>query len=267
MSDNFKYKPHLPKEKEYLEDVARTISERAPLEEIKFEYLTDVLGSLDFSGNPYEFVSLENLNPESLQSLVEKSFLKINSIKLTDDIKEKLFRLWDYLSESDSLEQSDLIFVFGGPGLQRVNEAVGLYKEGRANRILFTGRMASYMKDIDVTEAEYYAGVAKDQGVPTENIILETEAKNTPENAANSIKILKTTNFLPSKVILVTIAYHMRRSYLTFKSAADWNPKLIRHPVASEKYTKENYFLDKNGWSYVFFEYIKIYGARLMKHF
>jgi uncharacterized SAM-binding protein YcdF (DUF218 family) len=144
---------------------------------------------------------------------------------------------------------------------------VRLWQEGLAEKILFTGQQASYMKDVDVTEAEYYAQIAKLAGVPESALILEVCAKNTPENVRNSIKELHKVNFLPKKIILITLAYHMRRSYLTFKSAAEWDPILIKHPVASAKFTREDYFKSSEGWSYVFFEYIKMYGARLMKHF
>ncbi|TSC91422.1 MAG: hypothetical protein CEN90_551 [Parcubacteria group bacterium Licking1014_17] len=271
MPKDSEYKPNLPTDKKYLSDVAKTIKEREPFEKIRFEYLTDALSSLGFSEDPYSLVSLNNLNPGSLKNLVSRSFEKINSAELTGRIKDNLIRLWDYLAEEDKLEKAELIFVFGAFGLQKVDEAIKLWKDGFGSKILSTGQKASYMKDVDVTEAEYYAEIAKKEGVPEDNLILETLAKNTPENAVNSISKLREIGFLPKKIILITLTYHMRRSYLTFKSAAKsvvgWDPVLIRHPVPSVKYTRENYFKDPDGWSYIFFEYIKMYGARLMKHF
>ena len=67
--------------------------------------------------------------------------------------------------------------------------------------------------------------------------------------------------------ILIQIAFLMRGAYLSFKTAADWNPELIKYPARSAKYTREDYFTKKDGWTYVFFEFIKLYGARLMRHF
>jgi hypothetical protein len=267
MSDKLDYKPNLPSDKEYLTGVAKSITEREPLEKIQFEYLTDTLQALDITENPYDLVSKENLNPEALKALVDESFSHIQSGEITLELKEKLSRLWDYLAEEDPLEKANLIFVFGGPGIQRVNEAVSLYKKGYASRILFTGQKASYMERVDVTEAEHYGNLAREQGVSEGDIILETGAKNTPENATKSVAILKASGQLPERIILITLPYHMRRSYLTFKSVADWHPKLIRRVIPSAKYTRENYFADKNGWSYVFFEYMKLWGARLMRHF
>lgn len=267
MPDDSDYRPNLPKEKKYLEEIAKEINKRAPLEDIKFRYLTDLLSLLGFREDPYKLVSLEDPNPESLQRLTEGSFIKLNSTELTDETTKGLSRMWDYLSESDPLEISNLLFVFGGPEPQRINEAIKLYKEGYASRILFTGQRSSYMKEVEVTEAEYYASVAEKQGVPKKDIILETKARNTPENAINSVKILKADNFLPSRIIIITLAYHMRRCYLTLKSSADWNPKIIRHPMDPLKFSKNDYFRNKDGWSYVFYEFMKLYGARLMGHF
>lgn len=262
----FSYKPHLPNDKNYLSNVAKIIKKRNNTEEIRFDYLTEFLDSISL-GSPYPLISLDNLRTDSLQNLVLQSFEKINSAKLTEGDKDRLFRLWDYLAEADALEPAELIFVFGGPGTHRVDEAVKLWKEGLGSKILFTGHKASYMKDIDMTEAEYYAEIAIKKGVPENNLILETAAKNTPENVVNSILKLKQISFLPEKIILITLAFHMRRSYLTFKSAAEWNPILIRHPVVFSKHSRENYFKDFEEWSYVFFEYVKMYGARLMGHF
>ncbi len=51
--------------------------------------------------------------------------------------------------------------------------------------------------------------------VPDERIISETESRNTRENALYTKKILKKIN--AQKVILVTSAFHMPRSYAVFK--------------------------------------------------
>ena len=126
---------------------------------------------------------------------------------------------------------------------------------------------ASYMKEVDIAEAEVFAQVAEKEGVPASDIILEKEAVNTVENATKSIELLKRLGELPQRIILIQIAYQMRRAYLTFKAASDWNPELIKHPAPSGKFKREDYFISKDGWSYIFNEFIKLYGARLMKHF
>jgi len=264
---NEKYKPFLTSDANYLKTIAAKIREKPPLEEIKFEYLNDVLRILGINDKVYPNISLENLKSDYIQNLIKKSFPRLKKVKVKDELKNAIDRLWDYLSESDPLEKSDLIFVFGGQGPDRVHEAIKLYKKGYGNKILFTGQKASYTPNVNITEADFYAGIAKKEGIKDENLILEKKAINTVENVLNSIKILKKMNYLPQKIILINHSFQMRRAYLTFKTEAFWNPKLTRRSVAAEKYKKENYYKEIEGWSFVFYEYIKLYGARLMKHF
>jgi|GEM_PF-3436844 len=267
MADN-QYKAFLPTDPEYLKKTAEQIKEKLPIEEIKFDTLNKTLKCFGIESDPYSMVSLASLKTEDVQKVVTESFGKISSFdKFSLEQQEALCVLWDYLSESDPIEKCDLIFCFGGQGEDRVNKAIELYKQGYAPKILFTGQKASYMTNVDASEADYYAQKAVDAGIPLDALILENEAINTVENAVKSVKLLREMDFLPQSIILINHSFQMRRSYLTFKTNADWNPKLMRLAVNAEKYTKDNYYKDIEGWSFVFYEYIKLYGARLMKHF
>lgn len=260
------YKPFLPTNKEYLKKVARVIEEKTPLEDIPFNLLNEAISALGIDDNPYDLLNPDDLKVELVQLIVNKTFEVIQG-GVSDTTKEKLGALWDYLCESDPLQKSDLIFVFGGGGETRPKEAVKLYKEGWAPKILFTGQKPSYVKEVEMTEAESFAEVAKKAGVPEKDILLEKEANNTVENATKSVTLLKQLGQLPKRIILIQIAYQMRRAHLTFKAVSDWNPELIKHPAPSAKFRREDYFMNKDGWSYIFFEFIKLYAARLMKHF
>ncbi len=200
-TDNKSYKPFLATDKEYLKKVAGAIEAKAPLEDIPFNLLHDVINSLGFDDNPYELLNPDNLQIEAVQPIVDKVFDAI-SRGVSKTTKEKLYALWDYLCESDPLEKSNLIFVFGGGGETRPKEAARLYKEGLAPKILFTGQKASYMKDATLTEAEAFANIAEREGVPKEDIILEKEAVNTVENATKSVAILRRIGNLQKKLSL-----------------------------------------------------------------
>lgn len=269
MTDNKKdssYRPFLATDPEYLKKVAGALEQKAPIEDIDFGLLNEAISSLGFDDDPYVLLDPDNLKADGVQPIIDKTFESIQK-GVSEVQKEKLWALWDYLCEADPLQKSDLIFVFGGGGETRPKEAARLYKEGWAGRILFTGHKGSFMKDVEITEAEAFANIAIREGVPPEDIILEKESLNTVENATKSIALLKDQGELPKRLILIQIAYQMRRAYLTFKTAADWNPELIKHPAPSGKFKREDYFLSKDGWSYIFLEFIKIYGARMMKHF
>lgn len=267
MNQRDEYKPKLPSDKDYIQGVASSIERKEQLEDVRFELLNNALIAVGVDEDPYVLVRADGFDADAIQRIADSAYEKINSGKLSDEVKEKVFALWDYLTEADPLQKADLIFVFGGGGTTRPVLAAQMYKEGWAPKILFTGRHASYMKDEHKSEAELFAEVAHENGVPTADIILEIEAKNTPENAINSVKLLKEQGVLPKSIILTQIEYQMRRAYLTFRAVANWKPELIRRPAPSAKFKRENFWTDKNGWSYVFLEYIKMYGARQMGHF
>ena len=236
-------------------------------ENIRFELLTNAMKSIGMEENPYDLVVLENTNIDQVNELNNKVFDIISDLELSQDSIDKLNQLWDYLAQSDPIEKSDLIFVFGGMGLNRVRAAVKLYNEGYAPKIMFTGKKASYMGDMEISEAEMYRDEAIKMGIPKEDIIIETEAINTPENAVNSIKLLREMGSLPEKIILVSSKFHMLRCYLTFKAASiEWKPKLMRYSVEPLSANGDNFYKIKDGWSYLFYEYIKIYYSRLLGH-
>ncbi len=261
------YQPHLPTDRSYLEKVAKSVKPKEKLEDIRFEYLNEFLHALGFDEDPYSMMSIEAMNSVELQKLLDEVLNDLKQTVLNGNITQKLYQLWDYLAEPDPLKGSDLIFVFGGSGSARAHEAVRLYRLGLAPKIMFTGKHASYMEDSDLSEAEYAAQYATDHGVLSDDIILETTSKNTPENAINGLQILSDMKLSPKRIILVTNQHHMRRSYYSFKAALDSPIELIRQPCIPEKFNRETFFKSKEGLNYVIYEYIKMYGARLMKHF
>ncbi len=261
-----KPRPNLNSDPEYINKIQNLITKKDSIEEIHFKYLNEALTELGITSDIYKDFSLESI-PEKTKLSIEKAFEYIENNELSGEAMSKIYRLWDYLTESDTLEKADLIYVFGGISELALREAIRIKNEEYAPKILFSGKYGSYMKDVELSEAEKYANLAIDAGVHEGDIIIEKESINTPENIVNSAKILHEMNFLPNKVIAVSLPYHMKRASLTMKGGFDWEFQLIRHPGLSAKYTRENYFKDKNGWTYICYEFIKLYGARQMGHF
>ena len=77
--------------------------------------------------------------------------------------------------------------------------------------ILFTG--GRVFKDSG-PEAEIAKRILTDLGVPEKDIILETESLTTGQNAKYSAEIIRARGFM--EPVLVTSAFHMRRSVLNF---------------------------------------------------
>jgi len=257
-------KPFITHDKEYIQKVAESISKKAPLEDIPFHYLTDVLTKLGINETPFDFKDADQFDSELINNLAHRSFNAIPQT-LSDDFLSALYRLWDYLAESDDLKPADLIFVFGSANEESPKKAVKLYLEKFASQIMFTGHSAAYQEKMGTSEAERFAKIAEQLGVPRDAMILETQSRNTPENVINGIKLLKERGLKPESIILITYSFHMRRAYLTFRGVLDWNAKLLRQSVASDG--RENFFRDEKRWTYVFFEFVKIYAGRMMKHF
>jgi uncharacterized SAM-binding protein YcdF (DUF218 family) len=95
-------------------------------------------------------------------------------------------------------------------GADRFLHTLQLYRLGKVNKILITGGKGFLMDEM-VPEAEQLRCIMLMAGVPEEDIIVETGAVNTRENAMYAAQVLRQH---PSwkKVLLVTSAFHMRRS-------------------------------------------------------
>ncbi|MBX4189042.1 YdcF family protein [Candidatus Parcubacteria bacterium] len=207
-------RPHLHSDSNYIQRVKGLLHSHEELEVLHFEYLEDTLKSLGFEINLEESYTGETVG-DVIPKIIDQAFEHITTHPPNKEVLEKILQLWDYLAENDTLENADLIYVFGGIGEAAVKEALKLKNEGYAPKILFSGKKASYMADVEITEAEKYAEIAIEAGISKEDILIENESVNTPENIVNSAKLLHSLNFLPKKVIAVSLPYHMKRAGLS----------------------------------------------------
>lgn len=177
---------------------------------------------------------------------------------------DELVRAWEpvspdyYLSE----EKYDVAIVLGGIGriderqkrfdftysADRLFQTLELYYRGRVKQILFTGGSGS-IRFPEHKEAEYVKKYLQTIKIPDSCMIMESESKNTYENAVYSKKILDSLQFKGS-ILLVTSAFHMPRALAVFKKAGyinitpyqtnrisgprriDWDHCLIPNPEA-----------------------------------
>lgn len=131
---------------------------------------------------------------------------------------------WDW--ERDRLEFSEIA--------DRLLEGIRLYKLGRIEQLV----LASDGSIIDCENAVGMKGnpegmmvFLKAMGMPEEDIILETKAWNTQENATFTLELLgDSLKTVPS--LLITSAVHMRRSIATFHRAGiPSDPHITDTPV------------------------------------
>jgi len=116
----------------------------------------------------------------------------------------------------DTGENADCIIVLGSikAAKYRVPVAVDAYKAGRASKVMLCGGKLRDFPEGQCSEAEHMRKAALEAGVAAEDILLESSSQNTVENILFAMAQLQRVLWLNKicKVILVTTAYHMRRS-------------------------------------------------------
>jgi uncharacterized SAM-binding protein YcdF (DUF218 family) len=110
-------------------------------------------------------------------------------------------------------EPRDRVYFF--KGADRVVHACQLYKLGKINKILVSGGSSKLINNI-YKEADNLYDFLVMCDVNPDDIILENRARNTYENAIYSSELLK-TGFPGKRHLVITSAFHLRRSLLCFK--------------------------------------------------
>lgn len=179
---------------------------------------------------------------------------KLISLPATDENIRKL--LYDGLDYDGS--SADLIMVLGSRKAceYRLPEAVRLYNEGKAPRILLSGGQVQKTSMGRMAEWESMKNAALAMGVPESDMLIEKWSKNTAENFKFTDELLM--GYLPEgiTIILVTTAYHMRRAMCLAKKLM---PKyeFIPCPVQKGSAAKENWYRTDKGRQTVLDEWRK----------
>lgn len=100
--------------------------------------------------------------------------------------------------------------VYFQRGADRVTHTLQLYKLGIIEKILISGGSGSIAQR-SRQEADEIADALILMGVPQSDILIENQTRNTHESAV-AVKAMLQNNYLPSDCLLITSAYHMRRS-------------------------------------------------------
>jgi uncharacterized SAM-binding protein YcdF (DUF218 family) len=150
-------------------------------------------------------------------------------------------KLWDYHHMHHTLENADCILVLGSHDLRVAERGADVYLQGLAPIIIFSGGLGNVTKGIwTETEADKFATIALDKGVPPEAIFIENKSTNTGENILFTQQLLKDKHLDLHNFIVVQKPYMERRSYATFKK--HWPDKhlLVTSPqIAFEDYPNE----------------------------
>ncbi len=101
--------------------------------------------------------------------------------------------------------------------VDRLMQAVTLYKDGKIRKILISGGSGSILES-DALEAPILRDYLVKLGIPDSCILTEKYSKNTHENAVFSKHITDSLN-KNGRYVLITSAFHMPRSMRCFQKA------------------------------------------------
>ncbi len=151
-------------------------------------------------------------------------------------------KLWDYHRVNNKIEKADCILVLGSHDTRVAERATELYLQGWAPIVIFSGGLGRLTEGLwTETEADLFARIAIEKGVPKEVIYIENKSTNTGENILFTRQLLKNNNLDPESFIVVQKPYMERRSFATFKK--HWpDKKLI---VTSPQISFEDYPTDE----------------------
>ncbi|QCR25055.1 YdcF family protein [Pontibacter sp. SGAir0037] len=102
-------------------------------------------------------------------------------------------------------------------GADRFLHPLQLYRMNKVNLFVVTGGNSSVLLD-NIPEAEQIERILLMGGVPEEDILTESNSRNTRENALHTAELLKKHPEW-KRLLLVTSAFHMRRSLACFQKA------------------------------------------------
>ncbi|MDC5703745.1 YdcF family protein [Vibrio europaeus] len=175
-------------------------------------------------------------------------------------------RLWSYMQLSHTLKKSDCIFVLGSNDIRVAEYAAQLFLQGWAKKLVFSGGVGRLTEGVfESSEAQTFANVARDMGVPADSILIEDRATNTGENVQLTYQLMKKSGEEFQSFILVQKPYMERRTYATF--AKQWPAPYQHVCVTSPKTPFCDYFNDEIDLDMVVtamlgdFERIKTYPA------
>ncbi len=154
-------------------------------------------------------------------------------------------RLWEIpATRIETLKSYDAGIVLGGMsvydadldraqfyrGVDRLIQAIELYKRGKIKKIIFTGGSGRIMHP-EMKEGNYINRYLMYMGIPPKDFIIENESQNTHENALFTKKLLDKEN-IKGDFLLITSAFHMRRSIGCFQKAG-----IIVTPYSTDRFS------------------------------
>jgi uncharacterized SAM-binding protein YcdF (DUF218 family) len=146
-------------------------------------------------------------------------------------IRNLALKLWDYHHLNHRLEEADVVLVLCSHDLVVAERGARLLLEGWAPLLVFSGGLGVVTRGFwSEPEADQFAAVARELGVPEERILVENRSTNTGENVLFTRQLLAERGVAAEKFILVQKPYMERRAYATFRKLWPEKQVLVTSP-------------------------------------
>lgn len=148
--------------------------------------------------------------------------------------------IWDYHHVNHQLAPADCILVLGSHDTRVAERGAELFLQGYAPLLVFSGGLGRLTDGMwDEPEADKFARIARDMGVPADKILTENRSTNTGENIALTYALLRKNNIAVKRMILVQKPYMERRAYATFMK--QWPGEAVDIMVTSPQISFADY--------------------------
>ena len=137
---------------------------------------------------------------------------------------------------------ADLDMVQFHSASDRLTEGIRFYKSGKAKKIMIVSGSGQIMRP-DEKEALYIKEFLLNIGIPENDLIIESESKNTHENAVFAKEILD-KQYENGSYVLITSAFHMPRAKRCFdKVGIKATPYSVDQQAGPRKYLLDHLFI------------------------
>jgi uncharacterized SAM-binding protein YcdF (DUF218 family) len=157
---------------------------------------------------------------------------------MDDRIHALVEKVWDYHRLDHQLAHADAILVLCSHDKVVAARGAELFLQGWAPLLIFAGGLGAITRRLwHEPEADLFAGIAIEMGVPENRILVENTSTNTGENILFTKRLLAAKDLDPQTFIVVQKPYMERRSYATFRKV--WPEKQVR--VTSPRISLDDY--------------------------
>jgi len=151
-----------------------------------------------------------------------------------DRIRALAQTIWDYHRLHHRLAAADVILVLCSYDTAVAARGAQLWLDGWAPRLVFSGGLGAITKRLwHEPEADQFARIAVEMGVPPDRILIENRSTNTGENVQFTRALFAAHALDPARFIVVQKPYMERRAYATFQKFWPGKEVIVTSPAAS----------------------------------